>query len=46
MGLLGWALRLKSRQEAAGGEVCEDLETQPYLVGAMCGVGKDEGKGH
>jgi len=45
LGLLGWALRLKSRVRSWG-EACEDLETQPCLVGAVCGVRKDEGKGH
>lgn len=45
MRLLNCALRSKVDTRKLRG-ACEDLEIQPYLVRAMCGAGKDEGKGH
>lgn len=45
-GTLGLGFQVEKQTASNWGGVCEDLETQPYLLGAKCGMGKDEDKGH
>ena len=41
--LLDWS-QVEKPMASSWESVCENLEAQPLLVEAMCGVGKEEGK--